>query len=66
MKTFRPKASFGENMFMWLKMLFYICIRVLAAELALGWISDHESLECYSLLETKINWMNLSAMIADL
>lgn len=26
---------------------------VLAAELALGWISDHESLEYYSLLETK-------------
>lgn len=50
-KNCRPKVYFGKNMFMWLKILFCIWIRVLAAELALGGISNNESLEHCSLLE---------------
>lgn len=53
MKNCRPKAYFGKNMFVWLKMLFCIWIKVLAAELALGGISNNESWEYYSLLENE-------------
>lgn len=41
------------KMFVWLKMLFCIWIKVLAAELALGGISNNESWEYYSLLENE-------------
>lgn len=52
-KNCRQKAYFGKNIFMWLKVLFCVWIKVLAEELALGGFSNNESLEYYSLLETE-------------
>lgn len=52
-KNCRVKAYFGKDMSKWSKMLFYIWIKVSASELALGGISNNESLESYSWLETE-------------
>lgn len=46
-KNSRQMVYFDKNIFMWLKMLFYIWIKVLAEELALEGISNHESLDYY-------------------
>lgn len=53
MKNCRKNVYFDKNIFMWLKMLFCIWIKVLTEEFALGKISNNESLDYYSLLENE-------------